>query len=161
MNSISINTDDLTITICGQTKVYQSFELHNVAVTKLLSDEQIWQLINVENKSNTFFLTDQKFAEAKLLNPVISIRQKTFISDLITVLTNSKVSYESFTSSLWDMLCSLKWNEKTRLFNQLELLGYYRSNQVKKTNIGDLSVLINLNLGIDFMLNVSRENYTL
>lgn len=152
MNSINVDIEKLTITICGQTKVYQSFELHNVAVTRLLSEEQIWQLINVENKSNTFFLTDLKFAEAKLLNPVISIRQKTFISDLIIVLTNSKVSYESFTSSLWHMLCSLKWNDKTRLFNQLEMLGYYKSNKVKKTNIGDLSMLVKLNLGLDFML---------
>ena len=76
-----------------------------------------------------------------------AIKNKQFIFYLEKKLLVSNLSFKEFDSVLWQFLCSLKWNEKVRLSNQLNkpFLTY------NKTNIGNLRLQIFNTLDIDFM----------
>lgn len=77
-----------------------------------------------------------------------AIINKNFINFLEKKTSVSELSFKEFDSNLWLFLCSLKWNEKVRLANQLEndfLTDY-------KTNIGNLRLQILTDLGIYFII---------
>lgn len=76
------------------------------------------------------------------------IYSKTFLQQLEEkIMQSNNVSFKDFTKGLWVFLCSLKWNEKIRLFNQLPKIGYYKENEVNsKANIGNINELILLNI---------------
>jgi hypothetical protein len=74
------------------------------------------------------------------------IYSKTFLTELEQRASKSECTPEEFKKGLWFFLCSLKWNELNRLFNQLPKLGWYKENKACKTNIGNVNDLILLNI---------------
>ena len=87
-----------------------------------------------------------------------AIKNKIFIQFLENILKESNQTFKDFDSSIWEFLCSLKWNEKVKLYNQLltnKLTYDYEENKLKwrKTNIGNLHYMIIDNLEINFMKN--------
>lgn len=81
------------------------------------------------------------------------IYSKTFLQELEQKIEQSNdLSFNDFEKGLWFFLCSLKWNECLRLFNQLPKIGYYKENKVNsKVNIGNINDLI--------LINLIGENY--
>lgn len=155
MNLIGINIDNHTISISNHTIQYKSFSDHNVAVTEVLTESQIWALISHENSSNSFNIADDKFASLKLSDPKLSIKEKTYINDLHVFLSNSSLTYKEFNDRVTNNISNLTWIDRLRLINQLELID----SKINTKSDQDIIECIFFNVGIHFMFHISSENY--
>ncbi len=155
MNIISINIDDYTIWVNNYAIQYHTFSDHNIAVTEVLTESQIWTLISHENSTNSFSLSDDKFAFIKLSDPNLSIKEKSFIVDMNTFLSKSILSFREFKDRLTKNVDKLNWIDRLRLVNQLTL----NLNKVHTNDNDQIVTLILYNIGIQFMLNLSSEDY--
>ncbi len=81
-----------------------------------------------------------------------SIKNKTFLQDLIKILESEKAekfTFDQFTWNLWQFLCGLKKRELTSLEKQLNIRNKYFHNG----NIGNINLEIVNQLGIGWMDN--------
>lgn len=83
------------------------------------------------------------------MNAIKSINTNTFITDLekflLTEEVGFKLSFENFTSQLWNLLCILKDNQFRKLSNQIGL-------KYIKNNIGNVREKILELLGLQIYL---------